>query len=92
MVTVFHDMMHKAIEVYDDDMIAKSQKGENHYANLKQLFERLRKCQLKLNPSKCTFKVTFRKLLGFVMSSHGIEVDPTKIKDIQNMSVPRTQK
>ena len=28
MVTLFHDMMHKKIEVYVDDMIAKSQ-GEN---------------------------------------------------------------
>ena len=28
MVTLFHDMMHKEIEVYVDDMIAKSREGE----------------------------------------------------------------
>ena len=43
MITLFHDMMHKEIEVYADDMIAKSRKGETHVANLKKLFERLRK-------------------------------------------------
>ena len=43
MVTLFHDMMHKDNEVYVDDMIAKSRKGETHVANLKKLFERLRK-------------------------------------------------
>jgi hypothetical protein len=30
MVTLFHNMMHKKIEVYVEDMIAKSKKGEDH--------------------------------------------------------------
>ncbi|PKI37318.1 hypothetical protein CRG98_042291 [Punica granatum] len=30
MVTLFHDMMHKEVEVYVDDMIAKSKEGEDH--------------------------------------------------------------
>jgi hypothetical protein len=30
MMTLFHDMMHKDIEVYIDDMIAKTQREENH--------------------------------------------------------------
>ena len=39
MATLFHDMMHKEIKVYMDDMIAKSQ-GENVYVvNLRKLFE-----------------------------------------------------
>ena len=54
MVTLFHDMMHKGIEVYVDDMIVKSQGEDDHMINLKKLFERLRKFQLKLNPTKCT--------------------------------------
>ena len=85
-------MMHKEIEVYVNDIIAKSRERESHVANLKKLSERLRKYQLKLNPSKCTFEVTSRKLLGFIMSSHGIEVDLSKIKTIQDMSIPHTQK
>ena len=34
MVTLFHDMMHKEIEVYMDDLIAKSRKDESHVKNL----------------------------------------------------------
>ena len=68
MVALFHDMMHKKIEVYVDDMIAKSQGEDDHVINLKKLFERLRKFQLKLNPVKCTFEATSEKLLGFVVS------------------------
>ena len=64
-------------------MIAKSQGEDDHVINLKKLFERLRKFQLKLNPAKCTFEATFRKLLGFVVSKKGIEIDPDKVRAIQ---------
>ncbi|PKI61416.1 hypothetical protein CRG98_018190 [Punica granatum] len=78
MVTLFHDMMHKEIKVYVDDMIAKSKEGEDRLVNLKRLFERLKKYKLRLNPAKRTFGAKSGKLLGFVVSKRGIEVDPDK--------------
>ncbi|PKI58275.1 hypothetical protein CRG98_021357 [Punica granatum] len=42
MVTLFHDMMRKEVEVYVDDMIAKSKEGDDHLVNLKRLFDCLR--------------------------------------------------
>ncbi|XP_017972604.1 PREDICTED: uncharacterized protein LOC108661181 [Theobroma cacao] len=68
MVALFHDIMHKEIKVYVDEMIVKSHRERDHTVNLKKLFERLRKFQLKLNLAKCTFGVTFRKLLGFILT------------------------
>ena len=90
MITLFNDMMHKEIETYVDDLIAKSREGESHIKNLRKLFERLRKFQLKLNPATCTFGATFEKLLGFIVSRRGIEVDPEKFQAIQNLSPPHT--
>ena len=87
-VTLFHDMMHKEIEVYLDDMIAKSQGKDDHVINLKKLFERLRKFQLKLNLAKCTFGATFEKLLRFVVGKKGIEIDPDKVRAIQDLPPP----
>ncbi|KAK9029881.1 hypothetical protein V6N11_031323 [Hibiscus sabdariffa] len=92
MVALFHDMLHKEIEVYVDDMIAKSRTEEEHLKNLKKLFQRLREFHLKLNPTKCTFGVTSGKLLGFIMSKRGIEIDPDKVRAIQELPPPRTQK
>ena len=91
-VTLFHDMTHKEVEVYVDDMIAKSRTVEAHLVNLWKLFERLRKYKLRLNPAKCTFGVKSGKLLGFVVSQKGIEVDPDKVKAILEMPEPRTEK
>ncbi|KAA3461052.1 RNA-directed DNA polymerase (Reverse transcriptase), Ribonuclease H-like protein [Gossypium australe] len=77
-VTLFHDMMHKEIKVYVDDMITKSRTEKKHIEVLKKLFLRMRKFQLKLNPAKCTFGARSGKLLGFVVSQRGIEVDSDK--------------
>jgi len=71
MITLFHDMMHKEVEVYMDDMIIKSREGESHVQVLRKVFERLRKYQLKLNPAKCVFGAKSGKLLGFIVSEKG---------------------
>jgi hypothetical protein len=92
MVTLFHDMIHKEIECYVDDMIAKSRIEEEHLDNLQKLFEHLRKFKLRLNPNKCTFGVRTGKLLGFIVSERGIEVDPAKVKAIQEMPAPKTER
>ncbi|PKI69672.1 hypothetical protein CRG98_009943, partial [Punica granatum] len=90
MVTLFHDMMHKEIEVYVVDMIAESKEGEYHLVNLKRLFDHLRKYKLQLNPAKCTFGVKSGKLLGFIVCEKGIEVDPDKVKAIMELPPPST--
>lgn len=41
MVVLFHKSIHKEIEVYVDDMVAKTPKGESHVAMLRKLFSRL---------------------------------------------------
>lgn len=92
MITLFHDMMHKEIKFYMDDMISKSKTEEGHVIHLKKLFYRLRKYRLRLNPAKCTFNIRSGKLLGFTMIQKDIEVDRDKVKSIQEMPEPRTKK
>ncbi|RDY05199.1 hypothetical protein CR513_10981, partial [Mucuna pruriens] len=78
MVTLFHDMMHKEVEVYVDDMIAKSKTPGQHIDYMQKLFERMRKYWLRLNPAKCTFGVGMGKLFGFIVNKIGIELDRNK--------------
>ena len=39
MVALFHDMIHHEIEVYVDDMIARSQTEEEHLDHLQKLWQ-----------------------------------------------------
>ena len=90
--TLLHDLIHKEVKVYVDDMIVKSKDREGHIPALRKFFERIWFYKLRLNPKKCTFEVTSGKLLGFMVSQRGIEVDLEKIKVIVEMKPPRIEK
>ena len=68
MTTIFHDMMHKT--------------QVDRVQDLRKFLERVQTYDLKLNPAKCAFGVPFGKILGFIVSRRGIELDPSKIKAI----------
>ena len=73
-------------------MIVKSTTRGEHITNLRKFFERIKKYKQRLNPNKFTFGVTARKLLGHMVSSGDIKVDPTKIKVILEMPPSKTKK
>ncbi|KAM2220844.1 hypothetical protein ACFX1S_019994 [Malus domestica] len=75
MQKIFNDMLHKNVECYVDDVVVKTKKISDHLKDLRVVFERLRKYNLKMNPLKCAFGVASRKFLGFIVKHRGIEVD-----------------
>lgn len=85
-------MLHTIMEDYMDEILEKSIKRENHLTNLAKVFYRFKQYNLRLNLKKCAFKVTSRKLLGYIVSRRGIKVDPTKLKAIQEIPPPKTLK
>ena len=90
--TRLHNMIHKQIEVYVDDMMVKSSTREGHFEALDKFLARAKKYNLRLNPKKCVFGVISRKLLGHIVSQKGSEVDPDKIKAIKKILAPKTEK
>ena len=92
MTTIIHDMIHKEIEVYVDDVIIKFHESSDHLTYLRKFCDRLRRYNMKFNPSKRALGVPAGKLLGFVVSIRGIELDPFKIKAIQELPPPKTRK
>ena len=65
---------------------------ESHTVNLRKFFERIKEYRLRLNSQKCTFGVTTGKLLGFLESDKGIEIDPFEIKALLKMPSPHSEK
>ena len=60
--------------------------------DLQETFYTLRSYNMKLNPSKCVFRVTAGKFLGFMVSQRGIEVNLEKLRAILELEPPRTVK
>lgn len=65
---MFSKKIGRNMKVYVDDMLVKSKKVESHLDDLKETFEMLKKFKMKLNPTKCAFRVSSGKFLGFMIS------------------------
>nr|XP_025647386.1 uncharacterized protein LOC112742363 [Arachis hypogaea] len=69
MEKVFAKQIGRNIEVYVDDMVAKTKIGNNHLDDLIEIFGQLRKYNMRLNPEKCAFGIQSGKFLGFMLTS-----------------------
>ena len=89
---IFAHQIRRNVQVYVDDMLVKSQREDDHLDDLMETFDTLRSYNMKLNSSKCAFRVMTRKFLGFMVSQRGIEVNPDKIRAMMEMAPPRNVK
>ncbi|CAL9004835.1 unnamed protein product [Prunus brigantina] len=89
---IFKEQIDKTMEVYVDDMLVKAPERADHIKNLAEAFNLLRKYNMKLNPSKCTFGVSSGQFLGYLVTQRGIEAHPNQIKAILNMKSPAITK
>ena len=89
---MFRPQIRRNVEVYVDDMLVKSQDEGKHLDDLQETFDTLKQYNMRLNPSKCAFRVSSGKFLGFMVSHRGIEANPNKIQVILNMEPPRNIK
>ncbi|GBM06797.1 Retrovirus-related Pol polyprotein from transposon 297 [Araneus ventricosus] len=82
METVLRGLSSEACLVYLDDIIIVGRTFEEHLNNLRKVFQRLQKANLKLNPKKCRFFQREVAYLGHVISAEGVKTDPEKIKAV----------
>ena len=80
----FHDIKDIA-KPYLDDLLAHSHKRIDHPDYLRLIFERCRYYKIHLNPHKCVFCVESGRLLEFIVSNRGIQVDSLKVEAIVNL-------
>ena len=85
----FHDIK-TIFEPYLDDLPAHSHKRIQHPDHLRLIFERCRHYKICLNPHKCVFCAELGRLLGFIVSNRGIQVDPLKVEAIVNLPPPHS--
>ena len=92
MTRMFKPQSGKNIEVYINDMVVKSKVVSEHVGDLGNIFEILRKHELRLNASKCSFGVESSKFLCYMVTHRGIEVNPDQVKAINSLQPPRNPK
>jgi transposase InsO family protein len=77
---------------YLDDIFIYSDSLQAHQEHVRQVLQALQQAGLGLNPKKCNFHSQRVRYLGFIVTPHGLEMDPTKIDAVRNWPVPQNVK
>lgn len=75
--------------VYVDDLLVFSENINEHFTHLERLFKRFQSEGVTVKLRKCQFLSERVKFLGHIISSKGIEMDPTRVESIKNFPAPR---
>ena len=65
---MFSKFLGNTMGVYINNMLVKSVDAKDHVRHLEECFNVLWKNGIKLNPTKCTFRVSSGKFLGFLVT------------------------
>jgi len=88
MLIIFSDFLESCIEVFMDDFTVYGSSFDACLDSLDRVLNRCIETNLVLNFEKCHFMVEQCIVLGHIISSRGIEVDPAKIAVISQLPYP----
>ena len=77
------------VMVYLDDVIIYSKTFNEHLGHIEEVFNRIKKANLRLKAEKCKFGAKELQFLGHVVGSDGVKPDPEKVNKIVNYPVPK---
>jgi hypothetical protein len=86
----FMEYLDKFVLVFIDDILILSKTEEDHEKHLRMVLEKLRSIQLYARFSKCEFWLIEATFYGHFISTRGVLVDPSKVKDVLNWMPPTT--
>ncbi|KAH6588894.1 hypothetical protein BASA50_010428 [Batrachochytrium salamandrivorans] len=89
MNALFRDVVGKHVLVYLDDIVIYSDTMDEHVKQVQSVLGVLRDNGLYCKAEKCHFYQTEIKYLGYIISSNGIRMDPSKISAVQEWPTPR---
>ena len=81
-----HLFANQPCEIIVDDILVYGKNTEEHDANLRQVFYRVRQLNMKLNAEKCKFHVTEVLFVGHVLTADEVKCDKSKISVITIMN------
>ncbi|XP_052724070.1 uncharacterized protein LOC128193915 [Vigna angularis] len=88
MLSIFSDYLESCIKVFMDDFTVYGSSFDTCLDSLEKVLKRCIETNLVLNFEKCHFMVEQGLVLGHIISSKGIEVDPAKISVISKLPYP----
>jgi hypothetical protein len=89
MNSVFMSELDKFVVVFINDILVYSKNEEDHEQHLQIILQQLHEHQLYAKFNKCKFWRKEVPFLGYVISTEGIAVDPSKVQEVLDWKSPR---
>ena len=85
---IFQDMLDNCLVIYIDDILVFSPNYKTHLVQVREVLSRLRKFKLFAKTEKCFFLQDSVELLGFIISSSGVQLAQDKLQVIRDWPTP----
>ncbi|CAK1590747.1 unnamed protein product [Parnassius mnemosyne] len=92
MDSVLCGLQGKRCFVYLDDIVVFASSLQEREQKLEEVFSRLRKYDLKIQPDKCEFLRRQVAYLGHILSNEGVKPNPDKIRAVHEFPIPKSCK
>ena len=88
---VLREYLDVFVVIYLDDVLIYSETASEHKRHVRMVLEKLRKAGLYAKPEKCQFSVQEVAFLGYLISPHGVRMDPKKVEAVTAWPIPQSQ-
>ena len=85
---VLKNMLYRKVLVYIDDVLVFGSNITDLLANIKEVFQRLRRFRIYLKPAKCELFASRVLWCGHLIDAEGIAVNPAFISAVNDIPVP----
>ncbi|XP_039215403.1 uncharacterized protein LOC120315311 [Crotalus tigris] len=89
---VLHEHLYRGVLVYLDDILIYTTTKDEHINLVRQVLQKLLDAQLYVKLSKCEFHQERLDYLGYRISRHGVEMDPSKVQAVLDWQAPKTRR
>ena len=86
----FREYLDEFLVIYLDDLLIYSDTLEEHKRHVRLVLKRLKEAGLYVKPQKCQFHKSKVSFLGFMISSEGVHMDPTKVDAVLGWERPQS--
>ena len=85
---IFRPFLEHFVIIYLDDILIFSENPSEHASHVRKVLQILRDSKLCARLEKCEFSTSKTEFFGYIVSSSGISMDPSKVKVVMDWPSP----
>jgi hypothetical protein len=89
---IFRPFLELFVIIYLDDILVFSSNASDHETHVRKVLQILRDYKLCAKLEKCEFSTSQTEFLGYIVSSSGISMDPSKVSAVMDWPSPKNVK